>query len=78
MITKSRKKSQNFFNCKKCLYSTSNNYDWDKHINTTKHKKITNKFPEVQEGDKIKYCHIRTPNLYQTKVISFPVKLVIL
>ena len=42
MITKSRKKSQNFFNCKKCLYSTSNNYDWDKHINTTKHKKITN------------------------------------
>jgi DNA polymerase elongation subunit (family B) len=40
-----------------------------------KKKKIANRFPEVQEGDKIKYCHIRAPNLYQTKVISFPVKL---
>ena len=42
MVTKSRKKSQKKFHCKSCLYTSSNKFDWVKHLDTTKHKMITN------------------------------------
>jgi len=38
MIQKSRKKSQVFF-CNFCDYSSGNNYDYQKHLETEKHKK---------------------------------------
>ena len=42
MITKSRKKSPKKYCCKKCHYYSSNKFDFDKHLSTTKHKMITN------------------------------------
>ena len=41
MITKSRKKSPKKYCCKKCHYHSSNKFDFDKHLATTKHKMIT-------------------------------------
>ena len=35
---KNRKKSQKLFECKMCDYSTSNKYDYNKHLSTAKHK----------------------------------------
>jgi len=34
-------------------------------------EKLTNKYPLIQEGEKIKFLQIRTPNPYQSNVISF-------
>lgn len=39
---KNRKKSQKIFECKMCYYSTSNKYDYNKHILTLKHKMVQN------------------------------------
>lgn len=39
---KNRKKSQKIFECKICDYSTSNKYDYNKHILTLKHKMVQN------------------------------------
>ena len=36
-----------------------------------KKKGLENKYPLIQEGDKIKFIEVRTPNIYQTNVISF-------
>jgi len=36
---------------------------------------ITNKYPFIQEGDKIKFLELRTPNKMQTNVVSFMTKL---
>jgi|11_taG_2_1085331.scaffolds.fasta_scaffold00371_5 DNA polymerase elongation subunit (family B) len=36
--------------------------------------KLTNKYPLIQEGDKIKYVELRTPNPLQTPIISFITK----
>ena len=38
-------------------------------------QKLTNKYPLIQEGDKIKFLNMRTPNRMQTNVISFITKL---
>ena len=38
-------------------------------------KKLTNKYPLIQEGDKIKFLNIRTPNPMSSNVISFFTKL---
>ena len=35
-----------------------------------KHK-LGNKYPNIQEGDKIKFLHLRQPNLYQSSAFSF-------
>ena len=40
-----------------------------------KRDKLTNKYPLIQEGDKIKFLEIRTPNAYQSNVISFMTRL---
>ena len=40
-----------------------------------KKQKLTNKYPLIQEGDKIKFIEVRTPNPYQTNVISFMTRL---
>ena len=40
-----------------------------------KQKKLTNKYPLIQEGDKIKFLNIRTPNPMSSNVISFFTKL---
>ena len=34
-------------------------------------EKLTHKYPLIQEGEKIKFLQIRTPNPYQSNVISF-------
>ena len=39
-----------------------------------KHK-LSNKYEFIQEGDKIKFIEVRTPNIYQTNVISFMTRL---
>ena len=40
-----------------------------------KREKLTGKFPLIQEGDKIKFLHLREPNPTHTNVISFITKL---
>ncbi len=37
--------------------------------------KLSNKYPYIQEGDKIKFLHLRAPNIYQCTSISFMTKL---
>ena len=39
-----------------------------------KHK-LSNKYEFIQEGDKIKFLHLKEPNLYQSTAISFMTKL---
>ena len=36
---------------------------------------LQNKFPNIQEGDKIKFLHMKQPNLYQCSSFSFPVNI---
>ena len=36
-----------------------------------KKNNLGNKFPSIQEGDKIKFLHMKEPNLYQSTSISF-------
>jgi len=40
-----------------------------------KQKKLTNKYPLIQEGEKIKFINMRTPNPMSSNVISFITKL---
>ena len=40
-----------------------------------KKNKLGNKYPYIQEGDKIKFLHLRSPNIYQCSSISFMTKL---
>ena len=40
-----------------------------------KKNKLIHKYPLIQEGDKIKFLEIRTPNAYQSNVISFMTRL---
>ena len=37
--------------------------------------KLSNKYPYIQEGDKIKFLHLRAPNIYQCTSISFMTQL---
>ena len=37
--------------------------------------KLANKYPYIQEGDKIKFLHLKSPNIYQCSAISFMTKL---
>ena len=32
---------------------------------------LTNKYPKIQEGDKIRFLHLRQPNIYQSSAFSF-------
>ena len=41
----------------------------------TKRNKLTHKYPLIQEGEKIKFIHLRTPNPMSSNVISFITKL---
>ena len=36
---------------------------------------LTHKYPFIQEGDKIKFVHMKTPNIYQSTSISFMTRL---
>ena len=40
-----------------------------------KNNKLGNKYPYIQEGDKIKFINLKQPNLYQCSAISFITKL---
>ncbi len=40
-----------------------------------KEKKLQGKYPFIQEGDKIKFLHMKVPNTYQSTSISFMTKL---
>ena len=40
-----------------------------------KRDKLVNKYPLIQEGDKIKFLEVTTPNAYRTNVISFMTRL---
>ena len=33
---------------------------------------LKNKYPDIQEGDKIKFLHMKQPNIYQCTAFSFP------
>ena len=35
--------------------------------------KLENKYVKIQEGDKIRFLHMKQPNLYQCSSFSFPV-----
>ena len=34
-------------------------------------KKLSNKYPYIQEGDKLKFIHLKEPNAYQSSAFSF-------
>jgi len=36
---------------------------------------LTKKYPLIQEGEKVKYCYLKTPNHFKETVISFPSRL---
>ena len=36
--------------------------------------KLGNKYPYIQEGDKIKFINMKEPNIYQASAFSFPAK----
>jgi DNA polymerase elongation subunit (family B) len=38
-------------------------------------KKLTKKYPLIQEGEKLKFTYLKTPNPFKDSVISFPVRL---
>lgn len=40
MLTKSRKNTTNYYECKSCDYFTCNKYDFNKHLSTDKHKML--------------------------------------
>ena len=40
-----------------------------------KKDKLTHKYPFIQEGDKIKFVHMKTPNVYQSTAMSFITRL---
>lgn len=40
-----------------------------------KEKKLINKYPLIQNGDKIKFVYMRTPNRMQSNVITYITKL---
>ena len=40
-----------------------------------KRDRLVNKYPLIQEGDKIKFLEVTTPNAYRTNVISFMTRL---
>ena len=40
-----------------------------------KRDRLVNKYPLIQEGDKIKFLEVKTPNAYRTNVISFMTRL---
>jgi len=40
-----------------------------------KNNKLSNKYPYIQEGDKIKFINLKQPNVYQCSAISFMTKL---
>ena len=46
-------KSQKKYNCKKCNYSTSNKYDYNKHCTTSKHLKDNKKIAKIAKDTKI-------------------------
>jgi hypothetical protein len=33
--------------------------------------KLSNKYPYIQEGDKVKFIHMQEPNIYQASAFSF-------
>jgi hypothetical protein len=37
-----------------------------------KEKKLTKKYPLIQEGEKLKYSYLKMPNPFKDTVISFP------
>ncbi len=40
-----------------------------------KEKNLTNKYPLIQEGEKLKFTYLKTPNPFKEDVISFPIRL---
>ena len=38
-------------------------------------EKLTHKYPFIQEGDKIKFVHMKIPNIYQSTSMSFMTQL---
>ena len=38
-----------------------------------KKNKLRNKYPDIQEGEEIKFLHMKQPNIYQCSSFSFPV-----
>ena len=34
-------------------------------------QKLENKYPIIQEGDKIRFLHLKQPNIYQSSAFSF-------
>ena len=41
MVTKSSEKVAKYFYCENCDYTTSNKFNYDKHLLTAKHLKVT-------------------------------------
>jgi hypothetical protein len=58
METKNRKKSQINYNCNNCDYTTSNKFDYNKHLLTAKHLKVTLGDPKVAKNRNYNLNHI--------------------
>jgi len=54
MITKKTPKVAKIFVCKSCHYTSRNKYDFNKHLDTTKHKMVTQKVTFVAKSRQLK------------------------
>ena len=52
MVVKNEEKGGQIFCCKICDYTTSQNYHYDKHLTTAKHKMVVNGSEKEEKGGK--------------------------
>ena len=58
MLTNKSSKIPNIFECKKCTYCTSSKKDYNKHLSTAKHKKLTTLTTNVPQSTNAFICDV--------------------
>ena len=58
MLTNKSSKIPNIFECKKCTYCTSSKKDYNKHLSTAKHRKLTTLTTNVPQSTNAFICDV--------------------